>query len=209
MELENYTLSLPGLSALGYLGSNRIPGALPQADIDRAPLALSVRIPYVYLSATRILTFIPRTSTMTFMHWRLFTAVLFASTLIVAAEAQDGPKNAVLLIIRHAENPASGHGLSPTGEQRAKAYKDYFLNFTVDSKRLEPGVILVADDSKHSHRPRLTVEPFAKAAKLPIDSRFSNNQPPDLAAELRANHQGKVILVCWHHGQIPALLRAL
>jgi broad specificity phosphatase PhoE len=140
---------------------------------------------------------------------RLFTAVLFASTLIVAAEAQDGPKNSVLLIIRHAENPASGRGLSPTGEQRAKAYKDYFLNFTVNSKHLEPGVILVADDSKHSHRPRLTVEPFAKAAKLPIDSRFSNNQPTDLAAELRANHQGKVILVCWHHGQIPALLRAL
>ena len=33
MELENYTLSSPGLSALGYLGDNRIPGALPQADM--------------------------------------------------------------------------------------------------------------------------------------------------------------------------------
>ena len=53
------------------------------------------------------------------------------------------------------------------------------------------------------------MEPFAKAAKLPIDNRFGNNQPSDLAAELRANQQGKVILVCWHHGQIPALLRAL
>ena len=31
----------------------------------------------------------------------------------------------------------------------------------------------------------------------------------DVAAELRANYQGKVVLVCWHHGQIPALLRAL
>jgi hypothetical protein len=30
-----------------------------------------------------------------------------------------------------------------------------------------------------------------------------------LAAELRTNYQGKVILVCWHHGQIPAVLRAL
>ena len=128
---------------------------------------------------------------------------------MVAAEAQDGPKNAGLLIIRHAENPASGRGLSPTGEQRAKAYKDYFLNFTVDSKRWVPNDVLVAKDSKQSHRPRLTVEPFAKAAKLPIDSRFDNKQPTDLAAELRANHQGKVILVCWHHGQIPALLRAL
>ena len=44
---------------------------------------------------------------------------------------------------------------------------------------------------------------------MPIDNRFANRQPADLAAELRANYQGKVILVCWHHGQIPALLRAL
>jgi broad specificity phosphatase PhoE len=139
----------------------------------------------------------------------LFIAVIYGSALLVVADAQEGPKNSVVLIIRHAENPANGHGLSPRGEQRAKAYKNYFLNFTVDSKRLEPGVILVADDSKHSHRPRLTVEPFAKAAKLPIDSRFDNKQPTDLGAELRANHQGKVILVCWHHGQIPAVLRAL
>ena len=41
MELENYTLSSPALSALGYLGDNRIPGALPQADMRAAPLALS------------------------------------------------------------------------------------------------------------------------------------------------------------------------
>ena len=143
------------------------------------------------------------------MHRRLFTAVLFAFTLILAAEAQDGPKNATVLIIRHAEVAGDGHGLSPRGEERAKAYKNYFQNFTVDSKRREPESVLVAADSKQSHRPRLTVEPFSKAAKLQIDSRFGNKQPADLAAELRANHQGKVVLVCWHHGQVPALLRAL
>ena len=115
----------------------------------------------------------------------------------------------MVLIIRHAENPANGHGLSPRGHERAEAYKNFFLNFTVDSKRLEPQAVLVAADSKHSHRPRLTVQPFAKAANLPIDNRFANKQPTDLAAELRANYQGKVILICWHHGQIPALLRAL
>ena len=146
---------------------------------------------------------------MTFMHRRLFVGIFFASALTLAAYSQDGPKNAVVLIIRHAEDAGSGHGLSPRGEERAKAYKNYFLNFTVDSKRREPDVVLVAKDSKQSHRPRLTVEPFAKAAKLPIDSSFSNKQPTDLAAELRANHQGKVILICWRHGNIPALLRAL
>jgi broad specificity phosphatase PhoE len=139
----------------------------------------------------------------------LFIAGLVASALTLTAEAQDGPKNATVLIIRHAENPADGHGLSPRGQERAEAYKNYFQNFTVDSKRRKPDAVLVAADSKQSHRPRLTVEPFAKAAKLPIDGSFGNKQPADLAAGLRATHQGKVILICWHHGQIPALLRAL
>jgi hypothetical protein len=146
---------------------------------------------------------------MTFMHRCLFIAAIYGSALLVVADAQEGPKNSVVLIIRHAENPANGHGLSPRGEERAEAYKNYFLNFTVDSKRLEPNAVVVAADSKQSHRPRLTVEPFAKAAKLPIDNRFANKQPADLAAGLRANYQGKVTLVCWHHGQIPDLLRAL
>ena len=139
----------------------------------------------------------------------LFIAVLFAFTQTLAAQSQDGPKNGTVLIIRHAEDAGSGHGLSPRGQDRAEAYKNYFQNFTVDSKRRKPDAVLVAADSKQSHRPRLTVEPFAKAAKLPIDSRFGNKQPTDLADELRANHQGKVLLICWHHGQIPALLRAL
>ena len=138
----------------------------------------------------------------------LFNAALCCA-LIGGAAAQEGPKNSVVLIIRHAEDPPSGHGLSTRGEERAKAYINYFQNFTVDSKRLEPNAVVVAADSKQSHRPRLTVEPFAKATNLAIDNRFANKQPADLAAELRANYQEKVILVCWHHGQIPALLRAL
>jgi hypothetical protein len=158
---------------------------------------------------TRILTFIPRTSTMRFMHGRLFIAIFFAYALVFVAHAQDGPKNSVVLIIRHAEDADSGHGISPRGKERAEAFKNYFLNLNVDSKRLEPTVILAAKDSKKSHRPRLTVEPFAKAAKLPIHTRFGNNQSAELAADLRAKHQGKVILICWRHGNIPALLRAL
>ena len=146
---------------------------------------------------------------MTFMHRRLFTAVLFGFTFAVIAHAQDGPKDAVVLIIRHAEDGATGPGLTPSGQQRAEAYKDYFLNFAVDSKRLEPAVIFAAKDSKKSHRPRLTVEPFAKAANLKIDTRFGNSQSADLAADLRANQQGRVILICWRHPYIPALLNAL
>jgi hypothetical protein len=146
---------------------------------------------------------------MTFMHRRLIPPILFAFALAFAAHAQDGPKDSVVLIIRHAEDGGPGHDLAARGHERAEAYKNYLLNFTVDSKRLEPAVIFAAKDSKQSHRPRLTVEPFAKAAKLKIDTGFSNNQSAELASDLRASHQGKVILISWRHGNIPALLRAL
>jgi hypothetical protein len=144
-----------------------------------------------------------------FMHRYLFTALLFASTLTLAADSQDGPKNAVVLVIRHAEKPDNGRGLSPIGQQRAEAYKDYFRKFTVDSKRLRPDAVFAAKNSKDSQRPRLTVEPFAKAEKLKVDARFSSDQSAELASALRATEQGKRILVSWHHTDIPNLLRAL
>ena len=146
---------------------------------------------------------------MTVMRRRFFHTIFFVFALILVAHAQDGPKNSVVLIIRHAEDADSGDGISPRGQERAEAYKNYFLNFTVDSKRLEPNAVFAAKDSQKSHRPRLTMEPFAKTTKLPIDTRFGNNQSAELTADLRATEQGKVVLICWRHGYIPALLRAL
>jgi hypothetical protein len=143
------------------------------------------------------------------MYRCLFATVLFGFTFAVTAHAQDGPKSSVVLIIRHAEDAGSGDGISPVGEKRAEAYKNYFLNFTIDSKRLEPKAVFAAKDSKKSHRPRLTVEPFAKAAKLKVDTRFGNSQSAELATDLRTNYQEKVILICWRHPYIPALLGAL
>jgi hypothetical protein len=143
------------------------------------------------------------------LYRRLFFAIFLASTPTLAADTPDGPKDAVVLIIRHAEDGATDRGLTPRGQERAEAYKNYFLKFSVDSKPLEPDVIFAAKNSKQSHRPRLTVEPFAKAANLEIDSRFGNNQSAELASDLRANQQGRVILICWRHPYVPELLRAL
>jgi broad specificity phosphatase PhoE len=136
-------------------------------------------------------------------------AILFLSTLALAADSQDGPKDAVVLIIRHGEKPKAGPYLSPAGEQRAEAYARYFEEFTVDSERLTPNAIFAAQDSSASQRPRLTVEPFAKVAGLQVDTRFPSNHSNKLVAALRATENGKRILICWHHGDIPNLLRAL
>ena len=143
------------------------------------------------------------------MYGYLFTAVFFASALTLPADSHIGTKDAVVLIIRHAEKPDTGPGLSPSGQQRAEAYKHYFRKFTVDSKPLRPDAIFAAKDSKQSQRPRLTVEPFAKAAQLRIDTHFKSSQSVELAAALRATEQGKRILISWHHTAIPDLLRAL
>jgi broad specificity phosphatase PhoE len=132
---------------------------------------------------------------------------------VFAQPRQDGNsgalKNAVILIIRHAEQPADGNGLSAAGEARAKAYVNYFKNFAVDGQPLKLDQLFAAKDSPNSHRPRLTIEPLAEELGLTVDSRFKNNQFSQLIDDIQNRPRGTNILICWHHGNIPHLLRAL
>jgi hypothetical protein len=123
--------------------------------------------------------------------------------------ADGGPKNAVVLIIRHGEKPATGSSLSPAGKQRAKAYVKYFEDFSVNSKPLRLDYLIAAADSKESRRPRLTLEPLSKALDMRIDDRFPDTQGEKLANTMCQKPQGKQFLICWHHTEIPDLLRAL
>jgi hypothetical protein len=153
----------------------------------------------------------------TFPFWRL----AFLLALILAhnrpAECQSatqtpaspGLRNAVVLIIRHAEKPESGSGLSPAGEQRAEAYVNYFKTFTLDSRPMRPDYLFATADSEGSHRPRLTIEPLSHALGLKIDDRFKNKNFEELARELQLRRHGKCVLIAWHHGEIPELLQTL
>jgi len=137
----------------------------------------------------------------------LLAILISALALTLSASAHDGPKGAVVLIIRHAEKPAAGSGLSPRGEERAKAYEKYFRTFTVKGLPLHLNAIFAASDSVESQRPRLTVEPLAKALNLSIDSHFNSKDIPQLAVELRESQKNKNVLLCWRHREIPDLLR--
>jgi hypothetical protein len=117
--------------------------------------------------------------------------------------------DATILIIRHAEKPTAGPGLSPEGQARAEAYVRYFQHFRVGSQPLQLEYLVAADDSEHSQRSRLTLEPLGKAIGLKPDLRFQAKRPQDLADELRARPHGHDILICWHHREIPDLLAAL
>ena len=126
-----------------------------------------------------------------------------------AVKEPNALRNVVILIVRHAEKPDSGMELTAAGAQRADAYTNYFRRFIVDSKPLSLDCLIAAADSKNSHRPRLTLEPLSKSLGLPLDLRYNDKESDQLAAELQARPHGKQILICWRHGQIPALLQAL
>jgi hypothetical protein len=115
----------------------------------------------------------------------------------------------VVLIIRHAEKPENGDGLSPAGVERAAKYVQYFKYYAVDSNSLTLNYLVATADSKKSHRPRLTIEPLSQAMHLPIDSRIANKDFQELADQIEAKPRGNHILICWHHGEIPHLLKAL
>ncbi|CAN5517554.1 hypothetical protein BH09VER1_BH09VER1_51240 [soil metagenome] len=120
-----------------------------------------------------------------------------------------GLDGATVIIIRHAEKPETGPGLAPEGQQRATAYVDYFKKFKVDHTPVQLTNLYAAGDSKESVRPRLTLEPLAKALRLPLDTSCRDKDFGTLAALLQSGPPHRVILICWHHGTIPDLVYAL
>jgi broad specificity phosphatase PhoE len=118
-------------------------------------------------------------------------------------------KDATILIIRHAEKPDNGDELSPAGVQRADSYAQYFQDFRVDARSLKLDHLFATADSKSSRRSRLTLEPLARTLGLNVDCRFKNKNARELADEIQSHDHGKAILICWHHGQIPEVVRDL
>lgn len=69
--------------------------------------------------------------------------------------------------------------------------------------------IFASKDSRTSHRPLLTIEPTAEELGLKINDRFKNNHFNELVNEIKSQPHGENMLVVWHHGNIPGLLRSL
>jgi hypothetical protein len=76
-----------------------------------------------------------------------------------------------------------------------------------------PNFIFATEISKQSKRPVETVTPLSIALAEPINDRFT-----DAAADIKkmtnailneAAFTGKVVLICWHHGKIPDIAKAL
>ncbi|NBF01066.1 flagellar basal body-associated protein FliL [Pseudomonas sp. Fl5BN2] len=150
----------------------------------------------------------------TMLH-KLLKGLLALPALMIAlqAPAHEGPKdaglrNATVLIIRHAEKPDQGDGLSPRGQQRAEAYAQYFDPLQLNGQNLVPQRLIATRDSEDSARPRLTLVPLSQRLHLPIEQPYDNRDVDKLVRSLAKNNQAPVILIAWHHGQIYNLIEA-
>ena len=120
-----------------------------------------------------------------------------------------------VLIIRHGEKPPATEkspDLTPEGKERAEALPKLFQTSAAEPAPFPaPDFLFAAKDSAKSRRPHETIAPLAKALKLKVNSDFAAEDVAGLAHELFHNPQyaGKTVLVCWHHGKIPALAAQL
>jgi hypothetical protein len=113
----------------------------------------------------------------------------------------------VILIIRHAEKPDSlDPNLTARGYQRAGALVKLFAT------SFDPADYLFASKiSKHSNRCVETLTPLASAMHKRLNSNVADADYAFLARDVLTNRQyaGKMLIICWHHGKIPALAKAL
>ena len=113
-----------------------------------------------------------------------------------------------LLVMRHAEklkDDGDPH-LDPAGFTRAQKLVAY-----IPGAFGMPNAIIAAADSRHSVRPRETVTPLANSIPLPVLTPFADAQFAALAATLLDSNAfpQQLIVVCWHHGELPQLMAAL
>jgi len=140
----------------------------------------------------------------------LFVVALLAAVGTARGQAGLSPQPpATIFIIRHAEKLTDGRqDLSETGYKRAALLPTLFTGTRTDLP--VPQFLFATHLSKHSNRPVETVTPLAAALKVPIDSMVMNDDYAMLAKELLSGkYAGKVVLVAWHHGNIPQLAAAL
>jgi phosphohistidine phosphatase SixA len=129
--------------------------------------------------------------------------------LPAADPAPNGPR--IVMIIRHAEKPAGTNGqkdpnLSSRGYERAAA-----LAKVIPGRFPRPDFLIATKRTKGSNRPVETIAPLANLLHEKIESTFKDEAFERLAHAVLTNpkYAGKVVLISWHHGKIPALAKAL
>jgi hypothetical protein len=133
----------------------------------------------------------------------------------------------VIMIIRHGEKPgdtpgrgiaASGrpdkHSLTPRGWSRARSLTTLFTaDPAADTAHLPaPGAIYAAGATGGGtgQRTRETVGPLSSRLNVPVNTVYGKGQESALVRTAIAQaERGKPVLICWQHGEIPAIASKL
>ncbi len=136
--------------------------------------------------------------------------VLYLVALQLAAA-----RPAQVVLLRHAEKPAdeSNLHLSPRGEQRAKALPTLFTRDPALTNHGAPVALFAARPTRkgHSARPGETLAPLSRALRVPIQTPFPAKDADRVAKTILKDpaYDGKTVVVCWVHDELPALAEAL
>lgn len=125
-------------------------------------------------------------------------------------------RSAEIILLRHAEKPDSGSGLSEVGFQRATALVAFFTTRSEVIKFGAPAVIYAMKPNKPggSIRAIQTMQPLADALNLPIRQTYSRDEVSPLAKELlqwvqAPGNAQKTLVVCWEHKVLVDIAKAL
>jgi hypothetical protein len=139
---------------------------------------------------------------------RRLSFVLFMA-LICGSFAFSAP--AQVIIIRHAEKPASGDDLNAKGRMRAAALVPYFLEAPEVLEYKTPIAIYAqkSTDSHKSRRPVDTVKGIASALKQDLIE-YPREDALKMVKDIMAKpeYEGRMVLICWSHTGIPDMARA-
>ena len=139
----------------------------------------------------------------------LIICLVLAGAAAAVAPAQAAP--AQVILIRHAEKPASGNELDPRGFQRAKALAGFFENTPSMTRYGTPAAIyaMAPKDQNGSLRPIETVTPLADSLGLKINSAYKKEELSSLIGDIlnTSAYDGKMVLVCWEHNMIPEIVK--
>ena len=119
-------------------------------------------------------------------------------------------KPAQVILIRHAEKPPEGNGLSPKGVERAAALAPFFMSRPEVLQFKTPVAIYAQKSTKGrpSERPVQTVQPLADALKLTVQT-FAHNDFATMVDEINAKpeYEGKMVLIAWEHNALVDIAR--
>jgi len=138
--------------------------------------------------------------------------MLIASLLCIGLIPELNALPAQVFIIRHAEKPPEGTGLSLKGKERAAALVPYFM----ETKELiingTPVAIyaMAAPKEDSSVRAIETVRKLADELKITLNTNYVRDNFKKMVEDIKSNSQyhGKTVLICWEHDVIPDMARS-